>query len=107
MTKPDAMQLLNQKVAELGQAEVARRLGKSAAAISQIMSGKYQAAPDEILKRVVEVFGGIAVDCPVLGELPLSRCADERKQPFAATSHQRVALWKACQTCPQNNKGGR
>lgn len=99
MTKPDAMSLLKEKVSELGQAEVARRLGKSDSAISQILSGKYQASPDEILKRVVEIFGGLSVECPVLGEIPLAKCADERKKPFAATSHQRVALWKACQTC--------
>lgn len=99
MTKPDAMQMLRDKVKEHGQAEVARRLGISAAAISQILSGKYQAAPDAILGRVIEVFGGISIDCPVLGEIPLSQCADERKKPFAATSHQRVALWKACQKC--------
>ena len=104
MTMPDAMKLLTEKVNEIGQAEVARRLGKSAAAISQILSGKYAAAPDEILKRVIEVFGGLAVDCPVLGEIPLSQCSSERKKPFAATSHQRVALYRACQTCPHNGR---
>lgn len=99
MTYPDAMKLLNEKVAELGQAEVARRLEVSAAAISQLLSGKYQAAPDNILKRVIEIFGGLSVECPVLGTIPLSRCAQERKKPFAAVNHQAVALWKACQTC--------
>ena len=98
------MKLLRQMVEELGQAEVARRLGKSAAAISQILSGKYQAAPDEILRRVIEIFGGVSLQCPVLGEIPLAQCADEQKKPFAATSHQRVALYRACQTCPQNRR---
>lgn len=102
MTYPDARKLLTQKVNELGQAEVGRRLSVSAAAICQLMSGKYQAAPDNILKRVIEVFGGLFVDCPVLGEIPLSRCADERKKPFAAVNHQAVALWKACQNCENN-----
>jgi transcriptional regulator with XRE-family HTH domain len=99
VTYPDARKLLTEKVNEIGQAEVARRLGISAAAISQVLSGKYQAAPDAILKRVIEVFGGISVECPVLGEIPLSQCSGERKKPFAATSHQRVSLWKACQKC--------
>lgn len=99
MTAPDAMKLLQQKVDELGQAEVARRLAVSAAAISQLLAGKYQAAPDNILKRVIEIFGGLSVECPVLGTIPLSRCAQERKKPFAAVNHQAVALWKACQTC--------
>jgi len=103
MTMPDAMKLLIDKCTELGQAEVARRLGLSDAAISQILSGKYKAAPDAILNRVIEVFGGLSVDCPVLGEIPLNQCASERKKPFAATSHQRVALWKACQKCTRRN----
>ena len=104
MTYPDAMKLLTEKVAEIGQAEVARRLGKSPAAISQILNGKYAAAPDEILKRVIEVFGGITIECPVLGDTPLSRCATERKVPFSATSHQRVALYRACKTCHYNGR---
>lgn len=102
MTYPDAMKLLQQKVAEHGQAEAARRLEVSAAAISQILSGKYQASPDAILRRVIEVFGGLSVGCPVLGEIPLSRCAQERKKPFTTANHQAVALWRACQGCPQN-----
>lgn len=70
MTYPDAMKLLVEKVAEHGQAEVARKLSVSAAAVSQILSGKYQAAPDAILGRVIEVFGGLSVECPVDG-IPL------------------------------------
>lgn len=104
MTYPDAMKLLVDKTDEMGQAEVARRLGVSAAAISQILSGKYNAAPDAILTRGVEVFGGLSVECPVLGSIPLTRCADKRKLPFAATNPQRVALFRACQTCPQNGQ---
>ncbi len=103
MTYPDAMKLLQQKVDELGQAEVGRRLGYSSGSIiCQVLQGNYKGAPDNVLKRVIEVFGGLSVDCPVLGDIPLSRCADERKKPFAAVNHQAVALWKACQGCQQN-----
>jgi len=100
MTYPDAMKLLREKVAEHGQAAVGRMLGYSnGSGVCQVLKGEYKGAPDEMLKRVVEVFGGLTVKCPVLGEIPLSQCAEERKKPFAATSHQRVALWKACQKC--------
>lgn len=102
MTAPDAMKLLRDKAEEFGQADVARRLGISAAAISQLLAGKYQASPDNILKRVVEVFGGLSVACPVLGEIPLSRCADERKKQFTTANHQAVQLWRACHGCVQN-----
>ena len=103
MTYPDAMQLLKEKVAELGQVEVARRLGyRSGSIISQILSGTYNGAPDQALSKVIEVFGGLSVECPELGEIPLRQGAEERKKPFAATSHQRVALWKACQKCERS-----
>lgn len=102
MTGGDLMQLLRQKIAETSQAHVARALDISSSALSQLMSGTYKASPDAILERVREIYGGISVDCPVLGEIPLSKCSAERKKPFAATSHQRVALWKACQTCERN-----
>lgn len=102
MTYPDAMKLLNEKVAELGQAEVARRLEVSAAAISQMMSGKYQAAPDNILKRVIEIFGGLSVECPVLGTIPLSRCAQERKKGYIGGNGLEVRRFKACPDCENN-----
>lgn len=104
MTKPDLLNLLRDKCADLGQSNVARQLGYSAAAISQILSNSYKGDSTTILNKVEIVFGGLSVHCPVLGVIPLSNCADEQKKPFAATSHQRVALWKACQAC-QNNSG--
>lgn len=107
MTQADLMKLLNQKVAESSQAHVARLLNISDSALSQLRSGSYKGTPDAILQRVREVFGNETVRCPVLGEIALGRCAEKRKQTFAATNPQRVALWRACQTCPQNNKGGR
>jgi hypothetical protein len=99
MTYPDARKLLDDKVAEHGQAAVARMLGISDSAISQLRKGTYHAAPDQILNRVVEVFGGLTVECSALGEIPLSRCAEERKKPFTPANHQAVRVWKACQTC--------
>lgn len=102
MTQPDLMKLLENKVVELGQAQVARMIGYKDSAICNLLKGKYKAAPDAILQRVREVFGAESVICPVLGEISLGQCADERKKPFAATSHQRVALWKACQKCEHN-----
>jgi DNA-binding transcriptional regulator YdaS (Cro superfamily) len=102
VTNIDLMKLLEEKIAVNSQAAVARALGISSSALSQLMGGTYKAAPDAILERVREIYGGISVDCPVLGEIPLHKCATERKQPFAATSHQRVALFKACQSCERS-----
>jgi transcriptional regulator with XRE-family HTH domain len=102
MTQTDLMTLLNQKIDETSQANVARLLNISDSALSQLRSGSYKASPDAILQRVREVFGDETVHCPILKEISLRRCAEKRKLPFAATNPQRVALYRACQTCPQN-----
>lgn len=103
MTQTDLLKLLKEKIAETSQAHVARLLGyTSGSPLSQILSGTYKGSPDTILQRVREVFGGETVQCPVLGEISLARCAEKRKLPFAATNPQRVALYRACQKCPHN-----
>lgn len=104
MTTPDRMELLRKTVAEIGQAEVARIIGKSDSAISQILSGKYQGSADNILQLVEEHFGASTVTCPILGQIPLKRCADNRRRPFAATNPLRVTLYKACKDCPHGGK---
>ena len=104
MSNDDAMKLLKGKVAELGQAATARQLGISPSALNQLLHGSYKAAPDAILQRVREIFGSETVNCPVLGEISLGRCAEERRKPFAAANHQAVAVWKACRRCEREGK---
>ncbi len=104
MTATDRMDLLREKVAERGQAQVARELGYSASAISQVLNDKYQGSLVRLLERVAEVYGSESVSCPVMGEIPLGRCAEERRRPFAATNAQRVRQWRACQACPMNRR---
>ena len=101
MTTPDAMKLLTIKVNETSQAEVARTLGYSGATISTVLKGTCP-NPQHILERVVEVFGGLTVDCPVLGEITLHQCSDERKKPYSIANSQRVELSKKCPKCPFN-----
>lgn len=102
MTQPDLFQLFKDKCQLLGQAEVARRLGYSDPAISQAVNGKYNGGDiSAILAKVEEVFGSTIVDCPILGEIPLGKCAEKRKLPFAATNPVRVALFRACRNCKQ------
>jgi len=99
MTRTDRMKILHTVVAEHGQASVARQIGRSSAAISQIMSGKYQGNPDRILELIDAEYGSAEVDCPVMGRVPLSRCIEERNKPFKATNPQRRQLYLACRSC--------
>jgi DNA-binding XRE family transcriptional regulator len=99
MTQPDRMELLRAKCAELNQAEVARRLDYSASTINQALKGTYQGDLHNLLTKVEEVFGQSTVNCPILGDITLGKCAEHRKRPFAATNPQRVALFRACSKC--------
>lgn len=99
MTSDDRMNLLRTVVAEHGQATVARRIGRSSAAISQILSGKYKGNPDRILELIDAEYGSAVVDCPVMGRVALGRCIEERNKPFKATNPQRRQLYVACRNC--------
>ena len=83
---------------------VAKEMGYSHATISLVLSGKYTGDLKTVEKAFNGAFKSAAVVCPILGSIPAHRCLSIQRQPFAATNHQRVLLFKACKTCP-NKKG--
>ncbi len=99
MTSKDRLELLRSAVAASSQAEVARRVGRSAAAINQVLRGTYAGNPEIILERVAAEYGPDSVNCPVMGEVPLAQCLESRNRPFSATNAMRVRLYKACRQC--------
>lgn len=103
MTENDLLDLLKRAVAEAGsQAAVARRIGYSAAAVSQALSGGYVGSLTLLLARVEEVYGTREVNCPVLGAILIGRCASERCTPFSASNPIRGRLFRACPGCVHN-----
>jgi hypothetical protein len=96
------LELLEQKVAELGRRKVEAALGISKTTMSQVLNRKYPGNLENIAAKVTEAYSSDKVTCPVLGSVTVQRCATEQSKPFAATNPQRVKLWKACQTCPLN-----
>lgn len=95
MSRDDQMQLLLKLATEMPQAEIARRIGKSASAINQVLKGTYP-NPEIILQLIDEEFGSTVVDCPIHGEISLGFCAEERKKGFSTS---RSAIWMACRDC--------
>lgn len=106
MTK-DSMALLREAVTGSSQAAVARELGYSPSAINQALKGRYGGSLDTLLERVREIYGSGNVKCPVMGEITLRRCGEERRKHFGVTNPQRVRLYQACQTCEARSVGGR
>lgn len=93
------IELLKKAVKANGQAAVARAISYSDSAVSQALHGKYRGSLDNLLARVTEVYGTGTVQCPVMGVISIQRCAAEKRKPFAATSPQRVRLYRACRDC--------
>ena len=107
MVSRDATALLRQKCAEMNQSRVAKEIGVSSTTVSQILSGNYGADPSQVLQLVVETYGSLTVECPVIGgAIPLAECRVERDSTDRA-NHQRVLFFRTCPSCPQNPKGGK
>jgi len=98
--------LLREAVAGSSQAQVARTIGRSAAAINQVLKGVYAGNTDAVLERVDAEYGGAEVDCPVMGRIALAHCIENRARAFRPTNHQRVRLWKGCRDCERNPRHG-
>ncbi|KMQ74032.1 LysR family transcriptional regulator [Marinobacter subterrani] len=97
------LEALDQACQQSSQNRVARRLGVSAAMISQALKGKYPGDMTSLRKRVEGELLGASVDCPVLGRISVRECLDCQRQPFAATNAQRVRLYRACRSgCPNS-----
>lgn len=103
MNEEQLLKLLETKCREFGQGAVARMLDYSPTAVSQVLNNKYKGGLDAFLTRVEEVFGQTMVDCPILGEIALGKCAENRKRPFASTNPLRVRLFRECQICKINS----
>ncbi len=95
MSLDDQMKLLVRLSNEMPQAEIARRIGRSASAVNQTLKGTYP-NPEIILQLVDEEFGATIVECPVYGAIPLGHCAEERKKGFSTS---RADIWLACREC--------
>jgi len=107
MTKTERMIIAKRAVDDVGQAEVARRIGRSASAVSQVMSGKYAGDPDTILELIEASFASTTVHCPVMGEVYLADCIEARRRlelPHVPSSGQTADLRRTCPSCHGGKK---
>lgn len=99
MTTESLVNLLDEMVETLGLAQVAERTGYSKSAICHVQRGTYRGNTSRVLAKVEAVFAQRPVSCPILGEIPFSRCMVEQNRPFAAVNPLRVRLARTCPKC--------
>jgi DNA-binding transcriptional regulator YdaS (Cro superfamily) len=93
--------LLEQAVKASNRAAVARVLGVSRAAVSTLLSGRYQGQTTRMAARVIAAFGDGSVHCPHLDaplRVPECRAWFTREQPTSQAAAMKH--WLACRTCP-------
>jgi hypothetical protein len=101
---PEWIQVLAEECDRASQAKAAARLHVSAAMVNQALRNSYKGRLDRLEERVKGEFMNEKVTCPVVGEISTRECLDNQARPFATTNHVRVALFRACRSCP-NNRG--
>ncbi len=104
---PDWVLLLAEACAETSQNAVARRLGRSATLVSNVLRNKY---PGDML-AVEEIVRGVyerrTLICPALGEIGTNICRDWQMaaRSFSPENSQRVTMFRACNRCPRMTGG--
>lgn len=100
---PDWVLSLADAVTATSQTDVARRVGYSAATISQVLSATYRGDLDRVEGMVRGSLMSAVLDCPVKGEMRRDVCLAWQRKPFAATSSDRVRMFHACRSgCPHS-----
>lgn len=92
---------------EESQAAAARKIGRSASLVNQVLKNKYTGDLNAVQQRVEAALKDEGVMCPVLGNIAGDVCLKQQRQPYSSANHVAVRLFKACRNCPHNlkNKG--
>jgi hypothetical protein len=84
----------------LSQRALGEKLGITGGALSAVISKKYPGGYARIEARVKGALMSATVACPVEGEIPRNRCADNQAKKPSAASPARARFPFACRTCP-------
>lgn len=107
--EPEWLAALRAYARETSIAAAGAKINRSRTAVSLLLAGKYPAKSLQQIRRACETAFQGRVNCPGLGEeIPADVCREWAEKPFAATSSQRVTMYRACQSCPNRPtpKGG-
>jgi len=87
------------------QVTVARKLGRSASLINQLLKRKYPGDLNDIQKRFESAFQPDLRSCPILGQITGEACLVNQGKKYDSSNHVAVSLFKACARCEYKLKG--
>ncbi|MBU2967085.1 hypothetical protein Q4508_12450 [Amphritea sp. 2_MG-2023] len=98
---PEFIRVLAQLVRETGSKKAAAAcIGIDRASVSTLLANKYPANIRRMEQKIMAY--RTAVECPILGTIDSGECQKQRQMPFISSNPQRIALYRACRSCPRN-----
>jgi hypothetical protein len=99
-TAPDWVIQLADYCDDHSQSAAAKKVGRSASLINQVLKNRYEGNLNAVKGRVTAALKKDGVVCPILGRIDGSACLSHQKQKFNPNNHIAVSLFRACRTCP-------
>lgn len=99
---PDWVAALATACDNSSQNKVARKLERSPALVSTVLSNSYKGDMSAVEDLVRGVFMAGTLACPVFGDIGLQQCRKwrGRARSFQNVNSQYVQMYKACNRCP-------
>lgn len=100
---PEWIEVLAIECDKTSQNKVAVKIGKSAAAVSQVLQNVYPGKIANIEESVRVILMDAQHSCPVFGYILSKECDVYRKRPFCSSGNPvKTRLFKACRRCQYN-----
>lgn len=85
------------------QLAAAKKIGRSASLVNQVLKNKYPGDLNAVQTRVETAFNKAQVACPILGLIEGADCLKHQAEPYSPSNHVKVALFRQCRRCPHAN----
>lgn len=104
---PDWIESLATEADLSSQNKIAIKIGKSPAAISQVLKKAYPGTIENIEAAVRANLMNGSHDCPIFGTILIRECLDNQSRPFSNSGNPaKIRLFKACRNCKHNKRQG-
>jgi len=100
---PDWVLTLAKKCDKLGLQETAKLVAVPDITLSRIIKNQFYGNSSKIQETIEGLFSDLVVECPVLGDIPYSKCIKQQRSEFSSANSVKIQLYKACRTgCPHS-----
>lgn len=104
---PDWIEVLASEADKTSQNKIAKKIGKSSAAISQVLKNTYPGTIENIEAAVRANLMNGSHECPVFGTILIRECIENQSRPFTSSGNPaKIRLFKACRNCQHNKIQG-